>query len=258
MLLCAICRKNEVNQEHHLSYYPEIKIDICDECHKFLHGHTVGIVRQTSRNLLSELREKEKQFITRTELESLASKYNLNFKNIIRSMSTRKWIKVIFRGVYYIPSLEEKNTGNSDLSALELISQGLKYKNITNHYFGLHSALWKNGIIDEPKKHTIINDKKQQKERKTLNKKIEFLKISPRYTKNGIIQDSIPYSDLEKTVLDLIYIYKYRGMPDAAIWVTEIKKINKPINHEKIKIYLADYPKTVNNFIYDWLFNNRE
>ena len=42
MVKCAVCKEREAEQEHHLSYDPEFKIDICIPCHLKLHEHGVG------------------------------------------------------------------------------------------------------------------------------------------------------------------------------------------------------------------------
>ncbi len=42
MVVCQICKEKEAEQEHHVSYYPELKIDVCIDCHKLIHKHGVG------------------------------------------------------------------------------------------------------------------------------------------------------------------------------------------------------------------------
>ncbi len=42
MVVCQICKVKEAEQEHHVSYYPVLKIDICIDCHKLIHKHSVG------------------------------------------------------------------------------------------------------------------------------------------------------------------------------------------------------------------------
>ena len=42
MVVCQICKEKEAEQEHHVSYYPELKIDVCIDCHKLIHKHSVG------------------------------------------------------------------------------------------------------------------------------------------------------------------------------------------------------------------------
>jgi hypothetical protein len=40
---CVVCNLRQADQEHHVSYDPELKIPICKECHKKVHPkHGVG------------------------------------------------------------------------------------------------------------------------------------------------------------------------------------------------------------------------
>jgi hypothetical protein len=47
-MICSICKEKVAVQEHHLSYNPEIKINVCIPCHRLLHNHGVG--REWSSN----------------------------------------------------------------------------------------------------------------------------------------------------------------------------------------------------------------
>jgi len=52
---CQICRENEAEQKHHVSYYPdEMTIDICIACHKRLHKHPVGTSRRTNIEVVTD------------------------------------------------------------------------------------------------------------------------------------------------------------------------------------------------------------
>lgn len=39
---CVICKTAKATQQHHLSYNPEITIDVCVPCHVKIHQHGVG------------------------------------------------------------------------------------------------------------------------------------------------------------------------------------------------------------------------
>jgi hypothetical protein len=40
---CVVCHINEANQKHHVSYKPELIINICKSCHQVIHkNHGVG------------------------------------------------------------------------------------------------------------------------------------------------------------------------------------------------------------------------
>lgn len=47
MVLCQICKEKEATQKHHVSYYPELTIDICKDCHILIHKHGVGDPRDS-------------------------------------------------------------------------------------------------------------------------------------------------------------------------------------------------------------------
>jgi len=40
--ICAVCKKVTATQRHHLSYGPELVIDVCVPCHIKIHQHGVG------------------------------------------------------------------------------------------------------------------------------------------------------------------------------------------------------------------------
>lgn len=39
---CVVCKENRAEQKHHLSYNPELIIDVCKSCHEEIHKHGVG------------------------------------------------------------------------------------------------------------------------------------------------------------------------------------------------------------------------
>jgi len=47
---CAVCRERLGVQEHHLTYNPEIKIDVCIPCHKLIHNHGIGRPKDNVNN----------------------------------------------------------------------------------------------------------------------------------------------------------------------------------------------------------------
>jgi hypothetical protein len=44
-LHCAVCKFEPATQRHHLSYDPEILIDVCVPCHLQIHAHQHGVGR---------------------------------------------------------------------------------------------------------------------------------------------------------------------------------------------------------------------
>ncbi len=77
------------------------------------------------------------------------------------------------------------------------------------------------------------------------------MKIKGSLLKFGIIErDGVKYSDPEKTILDFIYMFKYRGIPDEKITLF-IGDYIKGLNKRKIKRYLKFYPKSVGRVVED-------
>jgi len=54
----------------------------------------------------------------------------------------------------------------------------------------------------------------------------------------------INFSDPEKTILDLIYVWRYNGVPDEKI-VADVSEWAKNVSKEKTKRYAKKYPNTV-------------
>jgi ribosome-binding protein aMBF1 (putative translation factor) len=37
-MICEICNQNEVTQKHHVTYFPEKTMGVCDDCHEWIHS----------------------------------------------------------------------------------------------------------------------------------------------------------------------------------------------------------------------------
>jgi hypothetical protein len=68
--------------------------------------------------------------------------------------------------------------------------------------------------------------------------------LAPKLLKFGVIEDSLRYSDPEKTILDFIYTWRYNGVPKEKI-ALDVSEWAKGISSEKTKKYAVNYPKTV-------------
>ena len=79
---------------------------------------------------------------------------------------------------------------------------------------------------------------------KILGHKVKFAKVKKELLGFGIKKGKIPYSDLEKTLLDLIYLRKYSGRSDKAI-KDELIEWFETASKTKIKKYSKNYSKNV-------------
>jgi len=159
------------------------------------------------------LRELKSKIVTRKDLDSLAAKYKFNKTSLRIFLLNKGYLITIFRGVYYLRSYEEKKFNTIKYSPYELLSKGLEIKGVKNWYIGLNSALKFLNLTHEIFPiNFIINDKfNRVKPMKIAGTSFFFIKIKPSLffgvnkikTNNNII---LNYSNLEKTLLDLIYL----------------------------------------------------
>jgi predicted transcriptional regulator of viral defense system len=197
--------------------------------------------------LLRKLRIENKGFITSKELESYCKSMKLDYATVVRYFAGRGYLVRIFRGIFYVKSVEEFELGRSKYSHLELVAKGLELKKVGNWYFGLHTALKLNNMTHETfSVEDVVNDLLFRANPVNIaGNKFKFYRLSPLLLDFGIKkQDGLRYSDPEKTVLDFIYIWRYHGTPSEKI-IADISDYAKNVSKEKMKSYAKKYPKTV-------------
>jgi len=193
------------------------------------------------------LRECSGKIITRKDFDSLASKYKFDKDTLRKVMLNKGYLITIFRGIYYLKSYVEKKFNSLKYSAYELVSIGLEKKGI-KWYFGLNTALKMIGATHEVfPVNIIINNKfNRVKPMKIAGSNFFFIKLKPSLffgikkekTNNEVF---IYYSDLEKTLLDMVYLRKN----------VEFKEYNFDKN---IVLKLSDkYPKIIKKRIAEWI-----
>ncbi len=190
------------------------------------------------------LREAKSSILTRKDLDSLAIKYRLNRFKLRKLLLNSGYLLTIFRGIYYLKSYDEKKFNTLKYSAYELLSLGLNKKGI-KWYFGLNTALKFLGLTHEVFPVSIvINDKfNRTKSMKIAGSSFLFIKLKPSLffaIKEEKTSNNIPlyYSDLEKTLLDLIYLKKTIDLREykfnKSLFLKESTKYNRIVKN-KIK-----------------------
>ena len=200
--------------------------------------------------LLKKLRMDEKEFVTSAELKQHCKSMKLNYETVIRYFASRGYLVRIFRGIFFIKSLDETKLGKTKYNYMELVAKGLEIKNVKNWYFGLYTALKLNNMTHEHfTVDYVVSDKIfRAKAMNIAGYKFKFIKLTPQLLQFGITKDGLRYSDAEKTILDFIYIWRYNGIPkekivlDLAEWIENISK-------ERIKEYAKKYPKTIRDIV---------
>ena len=102
----------------------------------------------------------EKEFITSEELKRYCKSMSLNYEITIRYLIYRGYLIRIFKGIFYVKSLNEAKLGKSKYSNLELVAKGLELKGVKDWYFGLYTALKFNNMTHESfAVDYVVNDK---------------------------------------------------------------------------------------------------
>ncbi|MBN1859833.1 MAG: hypothetical protein JW840_00070 [Candidatus Thermoplasmatota archaeon] len=201
--------------------------------------------------LLKKLYLDKKEFATSEELKHYCNKLGINYENTIRNLIARGHLIRIFKGVFYIKSLEEKELGKTTYSYHELIAHGLALKHITAWYFGLSTALKLNQMTHESfAVDHIINDTLFRARPMTIaGHSIKVYKLSRDLLTFGVkTQKNYCYSDPEKTILDFLYLWRYNGVPEERIRL-DLSEYITNVSKPKLKRYAQYYPQTVRTMV---------
>lgn len=199
--------------------------------------------------ILDKLRIENKEFVTANELKEYCKLTKMDYDLVIRYfVSRKKYLVRIFRGIFYVKSIEEFKLGKSKYNHLELVSKGLELKGVKKWYFGLHTALKLNNMTHEHFTiEEVISDSLFRANPINIDGyKFKFVKLSPSLLDFGIKKENamLRYSDPEKTILDFIYLSRQDGVPADRI-IIDVSDWCRNISKDKLKKYSKNYPKTV-------------
>lgn len=188
------------------------------------------------------------KFVTRERIDRYAQELGKRPMESIKYLQKNGYIHRIFRGIFYVSSLEEREYGGYDFTVREMISQGLKIKGVQKWYFGLQSALKLNLMTHEVFNidYVITNSYRTTKIVRILGSQVKFYVWSDRLHIPGSVIEirtknncSIRYSNPEKTVLDIAY----------KRYIDNLPRIQGPINEywemldkKKVTDYIKRYP----------------
>lgn len=197
--------------------------------------------------LIKKLYLIEEKIITSDLIREYCKKLKLDYKITITYLTNNKYLHRILRGIFYKPSIEERKLKKIDIDYREAISKALRIKGIKNWYFGLETTIKLNNYSHEYfTTDFIINDTiARTKSMKILGHKIKFIKLKKNLFKFGIKKN---VSEIEKTVLDIVYLSKYRRLSDKEI-KNKVTELLKHCSKEKILKYSKSYNKSVSTFM---------
>ena len=188
------------------------------------------------------------EFVTSNKLKKYCKDLNVDYTGTIKNLVFRGNLVRIFKGIFYVKGLEEIKLGRLKYSYMELIAKGLEIKGVETWYFGLYSALKLNNMTHETFIiDNVINDEIfRRKPIDIVGYKIKFHRVSSKILTFGIIKKNrLRYSDPEKTILDFLYLLRYKGVSENKI-IMDVSEYANNLSKEKMKRYVKHYPKTVN------------
>jgi predicted transcriptional regulator of viral defense system len=203
-----------------------------------------------TRTLLKKLRLEGRDFLTSDTLKGYCESLGLNYSSTVKYFISRGYLVRIFRGIFYLRGLEELELGRTRYSHLDLVAKGLELKGVKNWYFGLYTALKLNNMTHEHfTTDYVANDRIfRARPMEIAGYRFRFLKLKPALFGFGIIGDTLRYSDPEKTVLDLIYLWRYSGVPEEKIKM-DIAEYAEGLSGEKMRGYARNYSKAVSRTV---------
>lgn len=186
---------------------------------------------------------------TKDEIAKICESFGANVDSTINFMISYGYFVRILRGLFYVKTIEEFGLKKSK-DILEVVSLGMNRLGV-KWYFGLHTSLRLNGLTHEFSDTVfVMNDKVyRSKEIHVRGQKVKFIKLVSRLFDFGIVtKNNMKFSDVEKTLLDLVYISRYRSVPETKALST-IEDYRANAETKKIKAYLKFYPKAMERMI---------
>ena len=189
-------------------------------------------------------------------------------EEVIRYMIRKKRAFKVLNDTYFI-----RGFGNYDFEYVpmeKILKSAFEKLGWKNWYLGLYSA-WFNGRCAQQVYNgiTVVNDR-ISRVRSIGGVKVYFYKTSRREMfEFGIEKDSwgIPYSDVEKTLLDFLYFSDYGGVTEMIVFEaidsffddTNFYMIRRKRSYKKLKKYLLYYPDFVRAnlqfYLKDWVYD---
>jgi predicted transcriptional regulator of viral defense system len=186
---------------------------------------------------------------TKEEIKEACKRFDANPDNTTNYMISYGYLVRILRGLYYVKTFEEFELRKSP-DIYKILFLSLNKLNV-KWYFGLYTGLRLNGLTHEFFDTIfVLNDQiYRPKEIKIAGEKVKFLKLSSKLVDFGVVNESDKrFSDVEKTLLDLIYISRYRSVPEGRI-ISMIGDYGKRVRNDKVLEYLRFYPKAVEKVV---------
>lgn len=201
--------------------------------------------------LVQKLLLRKERFISDVELKEECKRIEIPYLSAITYLYVRRYVNRIVRGFFYILTLEERKLGKGFPNFYEAISRAMRYKKVKNWYFGLETGIKMNNITHEyfTVDYVVSDTIFRAKPIKILGRDVKFVKLKKELLYFGVKERGFArYSDLEKSLLDIIYVRKYNRRTDRAIH-DELIEWSEHVSPPKLKAYSKHYPAFVQKIV---------
>ncbi len=208
-------------------------------------------------SIVKDLRKKEDELINLDIIKEYSTKLHYNIRDVMNYLISQGYIMEVFKDLFYVKNNDEFNKKELKYSRYELITKVLMLKKVKNWYFGLNTALTfestekKELFFDNDKSiDYIINDRLSMNKPITIDgNKFSFFVFNNELLTFGIkTSENYRYSDLEKTILDYIYIYSSNHVGIGKI-MKEASKYKNHVSKERIFEFSKHYPSIVGQIL---------
>ena len=190
--------------------------------------------------------------VSSDELNEVCKLLGVDFKTALAGLSRAGVLEtVLFKGVYYVRSPEERQLGTIQQDALDIIAQACNLKLKKNWYFGLSTALMLAGLSEQ--QHlaiiTVISKKRVKRYRTSFaNLTVEFKQLSGVPFSKFVKQSGVKrFSEPSRTLADYAYFTtksKSNGYADVIRKDVYAKTRDKNRLVRQIASLVGEYPKS--------------
>ena len=202
------------------------------------------------------------KIITSEQIDTLAKRIGKNGEDIRDYLLKEGYIVRIFKGIFYVLSYDErrrsfpkKSVFYHEMSIYDIVRMALEAKGVKKWYFGLETALKMNLMTHEyfTMDFVITDSFRTTQPIDIIGYKYKFFQWSKWHFQQGIIKrKGLPFSDKEKTVLDLIY-QSHRKGANLDFTLGPYREYHNKIDILKFKKYLLNYPERFQRRIEEYL-----
>ncbi len=183
--------------------------------------------------------------VTKAEVAELCGRFGVDLDYFVNYAIRYGYLVRVLRGLYYVKTAEEFGLRRAP-DILRVLALGMGRLGV-RWYFGLYTALRLGGVTHEYHGSIFVLSSSlyRPKPVRVAGEEVRFIKVKSRLVEFGLVErGGLIYSDLEKTILDFIYLSRY-GRLSRGDALSVVREHADALNRERLRGYAKHYPKSV-------------